>query len=103
MSYRQCKDDEEDDGKEDGGSGDGGDGRNGANSLAFDMTAGLDPSGYVCEAVPSNVLEGVTVTLYKMDDDKEVQWIATDYDQTNPVTTNADGVYAWDVPAGSGR
>lgn len=100
MSYRQCKDDEEDDGKEDGGSGDGGDGRNGANSLAFDMTAGLDPSGYVCEAVPSNVLEGVTVTLYKMDDDKEVQWIATDYDQTNPVTTNADGVYAWDVPAG---
>lgn len=100
MSYRQCKDDEEDDGKEDGGNGDGGDGRNGANSLAFDMTAGLDPSGYVCEAVPSNVLEGVTVTLYKMDDDKEVQWIATDYDQTNPVTTNADGVYAWDVPAG---
>lgn len=100
MSYRQCKDDEEDDGKEDGGNGDGGDGRNGANSLAFDMTAGLDPSGYVCEAVPSNVLEGVTVTLYKKDDDKEVQWIATDYDQTNPVTTNADGVYAWDVPAG---
>ncbi|MFR8067050.1 MAG: leucine-rich repeat protein [Acutalibacter sp.] len=100
MSYRQCKDDEEDDGKEDGGNGDGGDGRNGANSLSFDMTAGLDPSGYVCEAVPSNVLEGVTVTLYKKDDDKEVQWIATDYDQTNPVTTNADGVYAWDVPAG---
>lgn len=100
MSYRQCKDDEEDDGKEDGGNGDGGDGRNGANSLSFDMTAGLDPSGYVCEAVPSNVLEGVTVTLYKMDDDKEVQWIATDYDQTNPVTTNADGVYAWDVPEG---
>ncbi|MCU7651290.1 leucine-rich repeat protein [Acutalibacter sp. LFL-21] len=100
MSYRQCKDDEEDDGKEDGGNGDGGDGRNGANSLAFDMTAGLDPSGYVCEAVPSNVLEGVTVTLYKQDDDKGVQWNATDYDQTNPVTTNADGVYAWDVPAG---
>lgn len=100
LSYGECKDDEEDDGKEDGGNGDGGDGRNGANSLSFDMTAGLDPSGYVCEAVPSNVLEGVTVTLYKMDDDKEVQWIATDYDQTNPVTTNADGVYAWDVPAG---
>lgn len=100
MSYRQCKDDEEDDGKEDGGNGDGGDGRNGANSLAFDMTAGLDPSGYVCEAVPSNVLEGVTVTLYKQDDEKGVQWNATDYDQTNPVTTNADGVYAWDVPAG---
>lgn len=100
LSYGECKDDEEEDGKEDGGNGDGGDGRNGANSLSFDMTAGLDPSGYVCEAVPSNVLEGVTVTLYKKDDDKEVQWIATDYDQTNPVTTNADGVYAWDVPAG---
>lgn len=101
MSYRQCKDDEEDDGKEDGGNGDGGDGRNGANSLAFDMTAGLDPSGYVCEAVPSNVLESVTVTLYKMGDGgKEEEWDAADYDQTNPVTTNADGVYAWDVPAG---
>ena len=101
MSYRQCKDDEEEDGKEDGGNGDGGDGRNGANSLSFDMTAGLDPSGYVCEAVPSNVLEGVTVTLYKMGDGgKEEEWDAADYDQTNPVTTNADGVYAWDVPAG---
>lgn len=101
MSYRQCKDDEEDDGKEDGGNGDGGDGRNGANSLAFDMTAGLDPSGYVCEAVPSNVLESVTVTLYKMGDGgKEEEWDAADYDQTNPVTTNADGVYAWDVPKG---
>lgn len=101
MSYRQCKDDEEDDGKEDGGNGDGGDGRNGANSLSFDMTAGLDPSGYVCEAVPSNVLEGVTVTLYKMGDGgKEEEWDAANYDQTNPVTTNADGVYAWDVPEG---
>ena len=100
LSYGECKDDEEEDGKEDGGNGDGGDGRNGANSLSFDMTAGLDPSGYVCEAVPSNVLEGVTVTLYKQDDDKEVQWNATYYDQTNPVTTNADGVYAWDVPEG---
>ena len=101
MSYRQCKDDEEEDGKEDGGNGDGGDGRNGANSLSFDMTAGLDPSGYVCEAVPSNVLEGVTVTLYKMGDGgKEEEWDAANYDQTNPVTTNADGVYAWDVPAG---
>ena len=100
LSYGECKDDEEEDGKEDGGNGDGGDGRNGANSLSFDMTAGLDPSGYVCGAVPSNVLEGVTVTLYKQDDDKEVQWNATYYDQTNPVTTNADGVYAWDVPEG---
>ena len=101
LSYGECKDDEEEDGKEDGGNGDGGDGRNGANSLSFDMTAGLDPSGYVCEAVPSNVLESVTVTLYKMGDGgKEEEWDAADYDQTNPVTTNADGVYAWDVPKG---
>ena len=101
LSYGECKDDEEEDGKEDGGNGDGGDGRNGANSLSFDMTAGLDPSGYVCEAVPSNVLEGVTVTLYKMGDGgTEEEWDAANYDQTNPVTTNADGVYAWDVPKG---
>lgn len=34
------------------------------------------------------------------DGGKEEEWDAANYDQTNPVTTNADGVYAWDVPKG---
>ena len=47
------------------------------------------------------MLEGLTVTLYKMGDGgTEEEWDAANYDQTNPVTTNADGVYAWDVPEG---
>ena len=72
---------------------------------SFDMTAGLDPSGYVCEAVPSNVLEGVTVTLYKMGDGgKEEEWDAANYDQRRtrlPPTPTAStpGMY----PKGSGR
>lgn len=72
--------------------------RQGQNSLTLDLTPGIDPSGFVCEAVPSNVLEGVTVTLYPSDGNQK--WNAEEYDQENPLITNTDGVYAWDVPAG---
>lgn len=77
--------------------------RQGQNSLTLDLTPGIDPSGFVCEAVPSNVLEGVTVTLYSSDgnpSDGNQKWNAEKYDQENPLITNTDGVYAWDVPAG---
>ncbi len=71
-----------------------------------------DPSGYVCEAVPSNRVEGVTATAYYEDDvldnfgeptgDKTpAVWDAEDFDQTNPLITDANGAYAWDVPEGS--
>ncbi|MCD8158499.1 MAG: InlB B-repeat-containing protein [Clostridiales bacterium] len=61
-----------------------------------------DPSGYVYEAVPSNRIEGVTVSAYYLTDDGEITfWDASEYDQTNPLTTDSGGTYAWDVPEGN--
>ncbi|MCD8049335.1 MAG: leucine-rich repeat protein [Clostridia bacterium] len=70
-----------------------------------------DPSGYVYEAVPSNRVEGVTATAYTYEDvlddfgeatgeQEIVLWNAEDYDQVNPLVTDANGEYAWDVPEG---
>lgn len=58
-----------------------------------------DPSGYVYEAVPSNRLAGVTVTVFK--ENESGAWDAAKFDQMNPVTTAADGIYRWDVPQGN--
>lgn len=69
----------------------------------------FDPSGYVYEAVGSNRLEGVTATCYhkqtRMDEwgdlyEDEVVWNAEPYRQQNPLITDAEGRYAWDVPQG---
>lgn len=61
----------------------------------------MDPSGYVYEAVPSNRLEGVETTAFKKDaDGSAAAWNASDYDQKNPMFTDQDGLYYWDVPVG---
>ncbi len=71
-----------------------------------------DPSGYVCESVASNRLEGVTATVYYMDDETDEfgeptgnqisrEWNANDYDQINPMISDKFGEYGWDVPEGS--
>lgn len=69
----------------------------------------MDPSGYVYEAVSSNRLEGVTATCYykEMVEDMYgdlheniVKWNAEDYAQENPVFTDKNGMYCWDVPQG---
>ncbi len=69
----------------------------------------IDPSGFVCEAVESNRLEGVTATcFYKKqvedmygDKHEEVTvWEAENYGQVNPQLTDQQGMYAWMVPAG---
>ncbi|MCR5106284.1 MAG: leucine-rich repeat protein, partial [Eubacterium sp.] len=63
----------------------------------------IDPSGYVYSQVLDNRLEGVKVTaLYKekLTDTTETIWDASEYDQNNPLYTDADGNYAWDVPEG---
>lgn len=65
----------------------------------------IDPSGYAYEAVPSNRVEGVTATVFyketkETDDDFAELWDASEYDQENPLTTNSEGGYAWDVPDG---
>ncbi len=62
----------------------------------------IDPSGYVYEGVTSNRLEGVKATVYYKDSEtgKAVLWNAEEYDQQNPLYTNADGRYSWMVPEG---
>lgn len=75
------------------------------------VTPIVDPSGYVYEAVPSNRLEGVKVEAYYCDyatdefgipeDNKsDILWDAENYDQVNPLYTDVNGQYAWDVPTG---
>lgn len=68
-----------------------------------------DPSGYVYEGVPSNRLEGVTATIFfkeSTDDgngnvqENAVKWDATEYEQRNPLLTDENGFYSWDVPQG---
>lgn len=69
----------------------------------------IDPSGYVYEGVSSNRLEGVTATAYykeQVEDmygdlhDNIVKWDAEEYAQENPLFTDENGMYAWDVPQG---
>lgn len=69
----------------------------------------IDPSGYVYEGVFSNRLEGVTATCYyketveDMYGDKQeniVKWDASEYAQENPLFTDENGYYRWDVPQG---
>ncbi len=61
----------------------------------------LDPSGYVYEVQEENRLEDVTATIYYRDGDGNVvKWDAEDYYQDNPLLTDAEGSYAWDVPEG---
>lgn len=68
-----------------------------------------DPSGYVYEGVPTNRLEGVTATVYykEMVEDiygdlheNIVKWNAEEYGQENPLITDKNGFYRWDVPQG---
>lgn len=69
----------------------------------------VDPSGYVYEAVSSNRLVGVTATAYYKElvedmygdlHEKVVKWNAEEYAQENPLFTDENGMYAWDVPQG---
>lgn len=68
-----------------------------------------DPSGFVYEGVTSNRVEGVTATAYykEMVEDMYgdlheniVKWDAEEYAQENPLFTDENGMYAWDVPQG---
>ena len=66
------------------------------------VTWAIDPSGYVYEAVESNRLQGVTATAYyKADESSTAQvWDASEWSQVNPLITDTNGCYAWDVPEG---
>ena len=61
----------------------------------------IDPSGYTYEAVPSNRLLGVKTTIYSKDEKNlEKEWNAEEYNQKNPLITDSEGKYRWDVPEG---
>ncbi|MDE6174498.1 MAG: chitobiase/beta-hexosaminidase C-terminal domain-containing protein [Duncaniella sp.] len=96
------------------GGGNGGNGNNKPNggehpSGAPHDNVKTDPSGYVYEGVPTNRLEGVTTTVYykEMVEDMYgdlheniVKWNAEEYGQENPLITDKNGFYRWDVPQG---
>ncbi len=62
----------------------------------------IDPSGYVYAGVTTNRLEGVKTTLYykATNNARAVVWDASEYSQQNPLYTDSDGMYSWDVPEG---
>ena len=69
----------------------------------------IDPSGFVYEGVPSNRLQGVTATCYYKETVEDmygdpienvVLWDAENYGQENPLITDENGYYRWDVPIG---
>ena len=100
-SYSSCeKEDEEDDKKE--------------NDEKDDfsnppLTPVIDPSGYVYEGVSSNRIEGVMASCYYKEivedmygdlHENVVLWDAEEYAQENPLFTDKNGMYRWDVPQG---
>ena len=74
----------------------------------------IDPSGYVYDVDTGLRLSGVTTTVYcieyddsddfwdtpPLDTDYGTKWNAAEYNQSNPLITDANGCYAWDVPEG---
>ena len=74
-----------------------------------DKKFGIDPSGYVYEGVFSNRVQGATATVHykEMVEDMYgdlheniVKWDAEEYAQENPLFTDENGYYRWDVPQG---
>lgn len=68
-----------------------------------------DPAGFVYEAVESNRIEGVKATCFYQETKENmygeivkepVLWNASEYGQKNPLYTNSEGRYRWDVPQG---
>ena len=85
------------------------DGNGGHPSNNPDKKFGIDPSGYVYEGVMANRIKGVTATIYYKENvedmygdlhEKVVKWDAEEYAQENPLFTDENGSYRWDVPQG---
>lgn len=62
----------------------------------------MDPSGFVYEAAEENRVQGVTAILLELNTEtgEWEQWDAEAYLQQNPLITDGEGKYAWDVPEG---
>lgn len=77
--------------------------------IAPDVQPIIDPSGFVYEANEDNRVEGATVTVFYREgvenmygdvEWKTSKWDATEYGQENPLFTDEEGLYGWDVPQG---
>lgn len=68
-----------------------------------DKIYGIDPSGYVYEAVPSNRLAGVEAKIYQQTSGAYSEWTdAKNYGgQSSTIETGPTGQYRWDVPTGT--
>ena len=70
----------------------------------YRSNCGVDPSGFVYEAVESNLIEGATAEIWVADDGSGTNarpWNdASKYAQESTLTTDANGAFNWDVPAG---
>ena len=74
----------------------------------------MDPSGYLYDAETEKRIAGATVTAYYIPYDESATfwdsppaedvygtlWDASEWSQGNPMKTDAEGKYAWDVPQG---
>ncbi|MBQ6489427.1 MAG: leucine-rich repeat protein [Solobacterium sp.] len=82
-----------------------------------DVKIKTDPSGYVYDTRTEERIEGVTTTAYWVEYDFTIDedvffanppadteygtvWDASEYEQKNPLTTDYEGRYQWDVPTG---
>ena len=79
------------------------------NTVNPDCDVPIDPSGYVYEAVSSNRVQGATATVYYKETLYDMygdpyenidKWDAAEYAQENPLFTDENGMYRWDVPQG---
>ena len=77
--------------------------------LTRPVSISWDPAGYVYEGVSSNRLEGVKTTAFFQETvtdqngvvrDEAILWDASEYGQMNPLITDKQGMYRWDVPQG---
>ena len=88
--------------------------------LLRDISWIIDPAGYVYDAATKEALQGVTTTAYWIELDPEATaeeyeafwatppaedeygtlWQAEEWGQKNPLQTDQDGYYQWDVPEG---
>lgn len=69
----------------------------------FEVIPLVDPAGYVCEGVSSNRISDVKCTLYysEVSTGKNAIIFSNDYwGQINPLYSDSEGKYAWDVPEG---
>ena len=74
----------------------------------------MDPSGYIYDVNTNLRIEGAKVSAYWIPYDESedfwekkpgmnnygVLWNSEEYEQQNPLISNVDGKYAWDVPEG---